>query len=439
MYDDSAGAMYEQEEYELKKLRRKKMLLIRRIVVVTVLSLVAIYTILNLIDQARFKKGLNPLITLKVVTKNYNDGTVTTKYSIGWVFREYNRVSLKDTEMVALWKGIRQDYDASVIVSEALPTVITDYEVPENLDRSEKVEGVLFFYSDSELLGTYKCVLSDSDCEISTSYVFNEEDSSVKMSIADKRYAFIKEYQNKGTEEETYTNYLYDIYNKVLISSFEEVHYMKIENGYGIIDSSKYIVRKDGLWGIEQVVNGKITNILNYEYYAINYSINSNKYILKVDGGYKIYDALLNNLSEVITEKIDDLISYNGINYYTVKVPSDSGYTYQVYNASNNEALLQEEASYVKLKDTYIEFVLDNKLYLYSYEGIDLLNTEIPLYFDTYSGDGILAYSITTLKDQLKIDTPWSNENTHFVSVYYFDTVTYEFIRKIEKVKETID
>jgi len=340
--------------------------------------------------------------------------------------------------MVAFWKKIRQDYDAPVVVSEDLPDVITDYEVPENLDNEEKVDGVLFFYSDSELLGTYKCILSD-DCEIATSYVFSEEDSDVKMSIADKRYAFIKEYQNKGTEEETYTEYLYDLYLKVLISSFEEVHYMKIDNEYGIIDSSKYIVRKNGLWGIDQVVNGKITNLLNYEYYSITYSSNSNKYILKTDGGYKIYDALLNTTSDVITEKIDDLISYNNVNYYTVKVPNDTGFTYQVYNADTGASLLPEGITYVKLNTNYIIFVLDNKLYLYSYEGNDILNTEIPLYFDTYSGDGILAYNIMTMNNQLRIATPKTSDKTHYVDEYYFDTITYEFIRKRENVKETVD
>lgn len=116
MYDDSAGAMYEQEEYARKEALRKKKILIRRIIVVSTISILSLYTILFLIDQGRFKKGQKPLITFKEVTKTYNDGTVTSRYGLGWVFREYNRESLLDTEMVPFFKKIRQDYDAATPV-----------------------------------------------------------------------------------------------------------------------------------------------------------------------------------------------------------------------------------------------------------------------------------------------------------------------------------
>ena len=88
MYNDSAGAMYEEEEYAKKEALRKKKLLIRRIVVVSTIAIVSLYTILFLIDQGRFKKGQKPLITFKEVTKTYNDGTVVSRYGLGWVFRE---------------------------------------------------------------------------------------------------------------------------------------------------------------------------------------------------------------------------------------------------------------------------------------------------------------------------------------------------------------
>ena len=51
MYDDSAGAMYEQEEYARKEALRKKKILIRRIIVVSTISILSLYTILFLIDQ----------------------------------------------------------------------------------------------------------------------------------------------------------------------------------------------------------------------------------------------------------------------------------------------------------------------------------------------------------------------------------------------------
>ena len=199
MYDDSAGAMYEQEEYARKEALRRKKLLIRRIVVVSTILVVSLYTIFFLVDQSRFKKGQKTLITFKEVTKTYNDGTVTSRYGLGWVFREYNRESLLDTEMVPFWKRIRQDYDAATTVDSNLPQVVTGYEVPDNPDELEKVDGVIFLYDGGHLLDTYKCILSDTDCEIATSYLYSDEVSGmydVKMSIVDKRYAFIREYQD---------------------------------------------------------------------------------------------------------------------------------------------------------------------------------------------------------------------------------------------------
>ena len=193
MYDDSAGAMYEQEEYARKEALRKKKILIRRIIVVSTISILSLYTILFLIDQGRFKKGQKPLITFKEVTKTYNDGTVTSRYGLGWVFREYNRESLLDTEMVPFFKKIRQDYDAATPVDTNLPQVITNYEIPDNPDELEKVDGILFLYDGGNLLDTYKCILSDSDCEIATSYLYSDEVSGmydVKMSIVDEKICF---------------------------------------------------------------------------------------------------------------------------------------------------------------------------------------------------------------------------------------------------------
>ena len=42
MYDDSAGAMYEQEEYARKEALRKKKILIRRIIVVSTISILSL-------------------------------------------------------------------------------------------------------------------------------------------------------------------------------------------------------------------------------------------------------------------------------------------------------------------------------------------------------------------------------------------------------------
>ena len=442
MYDDSAGAMYEQEEYARKEALRKKKILIRRIIVVSVISIVSLYTILFLIDQSRFKKGQKPLITFKEVTKTYNDGTVISRYGLGWVFREYNRESLLDTEMVPFFKKIRQDYDAATTVDVNLPQVVTDYEIPDNPDELEKVDGVLFLYDGGRLLDTYKCILSDSDCEIATSYLYSDEVSGmydVKMSIVDKRYSFIKEYQDKGTENETSWVLLYDIKNKQVIAKYEDVHYSKQENGKGIIDSSKYIIKKNGLWGIDQVINGRISNVLDYRYYGINFYFNSKKYVLKSDNGYQIYDITSNSMSDYITDKIEDIISNGSNTFYTTKTVSNDGVFYTLYDSKTLTSVLGESVSYIELHNNFIVYVKDSKLYLTDFNGTNLLDREIPLYFNNYNGSGVKAFTVEILGNQLRIVTPKTNENTHYNTEYYFDSVTYSFIRTRENVKETVE
>ena len=442
MYDDSAGAMYEQEEYARKEALRKKKILIRRIIVVSVISIVSLYTIFFLIDQSRFKKGQKPLITFKEVTKTYNDGTVTSRYGLGWVFREYNRESLLDTEMVPFFKKIRQDYDAATTVDVNLPQVVTDYEIPDNPDELEKVDGVLFLYDGGRLLDTYKCILSDSDCEIATSYLDSDEVSGmydVKMSIVDKRYSFIKEYQDKGTENETSWVLLYDIKNKQVIAKYEDVHYSKQENGKGIIDSSKYIIKKNGLWGIDQVINGRISNVLDYRYYGINFYFNSKKYVLKSDNGYQIYDITSNSMSDYITDKIEDIISNGSNTFYTTKTVSNDGVFYTLYDSKTLTSVLGESVSYIELHNNFIVYVKDSKLYLTDFNGTNLLDREIPLYFNNYNGSGVKAFTVEILGNQLRIVTPKTNENTHYNTEYYFDSVTYSFIRTRENVKETVE
>lgn len=442
MYDDSAGAMYEQEEYARKEALRRKKLLIRRIVVVSTILVVSLYTIFFLVDQSRFKKGQKPLITFKEVTKTYNDGTVTSRYGLGWVFREYNRESLLDTEMVPFWKRIRQDYDAATTVDSNLPQVVTGYEVPDNPDELEKVDGVIFLYDGGHLLDTYKCILSDTDCEIATSYLYSDEVSGmydVKMSIVDKRYAFIREYQDKGTENETSYVLLYDIKNKQILAKYEDIHYSKRENGKGIIDSSKYIIKKNGLWGIDQVINGRVSNVLDYRYYGINFYFNSKKYVLKSDEGYQIYDINANSFSNFITDKIEDIVGSGTNTFYTTKTVNNDGVFYTLYNANTLESVLDNTASYIELHNGFIAYVRDNKLYLSDFSGNNLLDREIPLYFNNYNGSGVQAFTVEILGNQLRIATPKTNEQTHYVTEYYFDSVTYSFIRTRENVKETVD
>ena len=83
--------------------------------------------------------------------------------------------------------------------------------------------------------------------------------------------------------------------------------------------------------------------------------------------------------------------------------------------------------------------VKDNKLYLCDFNGNSLTDVEMPLYFNNYNGSGVQAFTVEILGNQLRIATPKTNEQTHYVTEYYFDSVTYSFIRTRENVKETVE
>ena len=98
MYNDLAGAMYEQEEKKKSDMFHRRKVLRRRICAVIFLLILLSYFVILLIDTGRYKNGLKPLITIKEETKEYDDGTVKTYYSLGWIFREYNPYPFLDSK-----------------------------------------------------------------------------------------------------------------------------------------------------------------------------------------------------------------------------------------------------------------------------------------------------------------------------------------------------
>jgi len=125
--------------------------------------------------------------------------------------------------------------------------------------------------------------------------------------------------------------------------------------------------------------------------------------------------------------------------FYTTKSVTKQGVFYKLFNASDLSSVLEGDLSYIKLENSYIIYVKDNKLYLSNYQGQDLLHMEIPLYFTNYNGSGIKAFSIDILGNQLRVATPKANTSTHYTVEYYFDAVTYSYIRTRDNVKETIE
>ena len=444
MYNDSAGVMYEQQERNKNNLFHRRKVFRKRLCVVIFLFILLIYFIILLVDTNRYKNGLKPLITIKEEVKEYDDGTVTTYYSLGWVFREYNRETIKDSEMVPFWEKIRMDDVLNRYNDANLPEIETGYIIPDNDTKRENVNGVLFFYNGEELLDTYKCILSEYDCEISYSTIFSSDKDQmdpIKMGVIDNRYVFIREYKSRYTEAESSLIYLYDIKAKKLIAQYEDVRYSMIVDKLGYIDSAKYIIKKNGLWGIDQVVKGKVTNYVDYVYDEITYDTNSKRYIFHDSNGYLVYDAFNNTKTSYIKEKIEKIYVVNNKSYMLTKVKNEeeyNSYFYKVYNDEGINIISDDTILYLEIFDNFMIYIKDKEVYIIDFNGKKLNTDKIPIYFDI-SNYGIKPLYIELIGTTLKLSTPKESTKTHYTDEYYYNIEDFSLIRKRVNVKETLD
>ena len=439
MYNGTSGSMYEEiEQNRLRKERHAKIML-RRTIVIIVSLIIILYLALIFIDTRRFKNGDNPLITLSVQTKDYDDGHVVTHVSLGWVFRYYNRETITDSEMVPFWKPIKKDNVLKRENDPTLPEPEKDYKIPSNSMNQEKVDNVLFFFdSEENNLGTYACLLSEHDCEISISDELDDDPKygpRTKMGIIDNRYVFITEYKNKNTDAEEKHVFLYDLVAKNYIAQYEGIRYTTIGNdNKGYIDSSKYIIKKNGKWGLDQVIKGQVTNILDYKYLYIKYSNNTNLYILKTDSNkWLTYDANKKIFTTEIAYKIEDLYIVKEKTYVSTYEDTYEGKkNYKLFNSDGENVLNKDNIDDLVAYDNFLTYTNENKLYLIDYDGNELISG-LPLYFPKYSETTkIKQYSIATKGKFLVITISKGTTPTHFVDEYYYniDDLTLSNTRK---------
>ena len=431
----SSGSMYEEIEQARLKKQRHKIILIRRIIAIVLLSLLVQYLLILFVDTRRFKNGKYPLITTKTVTKEYDDGKVTSYYSIGWIFRFYDRETIKDSELVPFYKGIRLDNVLKRVNDPNLPEPEKDYEIPKNTMKQEKIDNVLFFYNGDDLLGTYACLLSNYDCEISISDTLEDDINTykkIKMNIIDNRYVFITEYKNKDTEAEEKHVFLYDITAKNYIAEYEGIRYTKVDGDIGYIDSSKYIIKKNGYWGIDQVIKGQVSNFENYNYNYIKYDEDTKLYIFKrTNDTWVVFNSNDKVYTEEFNIEIKDLYYVNNKIYI---VTYDENYTgkknYKLYNQDAINVLEKENIDDLKAYDNYLTYTIDNNLYVIDYDGNTLVEN-IPLYIPKYlENTKIKQYEIIEKNDTLLIKVPKSTESTHYVEEYYYNKNTWELTNK---------
>lgn len=450
---NSSGSMYEEIEQNRLKKQRKKKILIRRIIAIALLLVLLAYLGILLNDIRRFHKGDLPLITISSNTKEYDDGRVETYYSLGWIFRYYYRETINTQEIAPFWAHIKADSELKRTAYDPnLPEVEKNYKVPSNGNKRDKVDGVLFFYDDNEkLLGTYKCILSERDCEVTNSLYVEEYDdktrkTNVQMSYIENRYVFITEYKSKNTSVEEKYVYLYDMFAKHLIAQYQDVRYattMEKEDDsqtYGLIDTTRFIAKKDNYWGIDEVTKGQTTNFVNYEYKIINFDEETKLYILlNKQNKWIVYNPNTQVYTSPIDKTIESVHYKNGKAY--IVAYEKVGYNkknYYLYDEDGTNVLYKEDIDNLVAYDDFLIYAKGDTIYIINYDGQEAVES-IKLYInldDAYS-NRVKPYSIEIIDKTLVISTPKDQERTHYTDVYYYDIQTLQLIKTRQNVKET--
>ena len=393
MFTEGSGSMYEEIENERKKKLRKRHIMRRRIIVIVTLSFVVLYLGLLLNDIRRFHKGEKPLITISQKTKEYDDGKVETFTSLGWVFRYYLRETINLNEIAPIWSSIKKDKELERKTDENLPQLDTNYTVPDNISKKEKEKGVLFFYDkDENLLGTYKCILSESDCDKAISAIQDEDKNirsyGTKMELIENRYAFITEYKNIHSQAEERHVYLYDITAKHLIAEYQDVRYTTLyvdddNKNHGLTDENRFIVKKNDLWGIDEVSKGRISHFEDYKYQYINYDQENKLYIFKSPtdnwgvSKWVAFDANKRLYTQPITEIIESFYYKNDRIYILayVKNENTSKKNYLLYNQEGQNVLSKDDIDDLKAYDKFLIYTKDQYLYIIDYDGNELISS----------------------------------------------------------------
>ncbi len=415
----------------------------RKIIEIILLILLLVYLILFVVDYFRAQDSTTPLIVLKTKEKEYDDGYVKEYISIGWIYREYRRETITDNEIAPFWSDIKMDDVLIRDNEDNLPEIETDYVIPNNPYKDDQINDVLFFYDENkELLGTYKCLNSTDECHIAISKTLEYDNDSYQkypMSIIESRYVFIDDYKNSNTPAEEQITYLLDLKANRIIAAYQSVRYATLKNELGLIDNSKYIVKKNDLWGIDQVIKGKVTNNTPFDYEYIKYEENTNLYLIKKDK-WQTLDANTSTMSAEFDNQITSTYVSNntyliGINIYDKNTSKTS---YNLYNLDGSSVINKDNIDYLDVFDDFILYTNNLKLYIIDYTGNDKIEP-LTLYFNNYDGKygSVLSYYLDINIDEIKITIPQRNYKDRKQNEYYYNKETWELTKTHLDVYET--
>ena len=234
----------------------------------------------------------------------------------------------------------------------------------ENVNKEFKFNNKLYFYNESNLLGTYDC--KTEKCDYATgvlddkTYALNYYDKAKeeKIKMILNKYAFISD-DDKVL--------LYDIVNKRVINTFKAVKNYEIG-----IDNNYYILKDmNDKWGVMKIAETPELIIdYKYDFIGLHNELNEGNTLLKSDifviknvNGWKLIDNKGLDKSSYITNQIHDYSD----KYIITKV----GNYYYINNRESGNLLMSNAYSYARFINKYIALVdTDNVFYIMNPENL---------------------------------------------------------------------
>jgi len=378
----------------------------KKIIELTILVVVLLWFILLGVNYLRYTNDQPLILSIShTYDEEYPDGTVTEYVSLGYVYRKYNTASISRTEFVPFWV-LREPAQ----VKADIPKALTGYNVPENPKHHKKHMGLLYFYdrASRNLLGTYKCINSEQNCDIATTgwdrFDIVNKDPLTKhdpYSFGDihEKFAFIDDSPDQKIKygEKSYVRniylYKFDKNNPEILAKFSDIKETSYNDIYNLAnyDDYTYIVKdyKTSKWGIIKITSaGNIEVLLPYEYESITYDYDTKLYIVCKDNIWYGYD--LNNKKAATVESVEVIydIWQNANKTYYFKtgnetvVANNTYLNYSIYRADGVQFLRGDRITAIIPRTQYIMYVTaaDNKLHFLTYSNREPYSLQLAFY-----------------------------------------------------------
>ncbi len=391
---------------------------------IVLLIIAILWGFLFIANYIRYTQSKPLFLAMHVKDDSYEDGYVEEYLSFGYIYRSYNRNSIQREEFVPFWVG-RENPPGK----DDLPEALTGYDVPENPRRIDKFRGLIYFFDQKgDLLGTYKCINSNGDCEKAfdgkDSYDTKNKDPLTKVdpphtlsNIHDK-FAFIDDSapQTRKYGEPNYdrTIYLYqfDTNEPKILAKFADVKESTYDIDYEISsgENNRYIVKSsdNDKWGVIKISeSGSIDEVLPYEYDSISYDEDTKYYILCKEGKWVVYD--LNHDENVSIESdvpIYDVWRNKNLTYYikTGEERSNSDVIeYKAYRIDGKNFINRNNVTQMVQKGSCVFYITsdDNVLHFVDYSGVEQYKIQLAFSDMDYDYTTNPAFEIWYEKDDI--------------------------------------